>query len=472
MIRIKFLNCFWLAFSLFTLSLSSCDDNTDSLGESMMPNEDQINIGVKTYQAYSQSLLAGDSILARTSTAYLGKYTDPVYGTFESDFLAQFHCVEDFQFPEGGVDGDSAIAVELRLFYTNYFGDPNNPCHLSVYPLDSVLQEEQNYYTDINPTDFYDESLSPLASRPYTAIDQTIPDSIKTSSGYVPYLSIKLPRILGTEMIRKYYEDPANFKNAHAFINNVCKGFYIQCDQGDGTILYIQQAQLNVKFQYKVQSSSGKVDSLITVLAQFAGTQEVLQLNHFQTDKETLKELAEQDGSCTYLKTPAGIFTEVTLPIEEIATNHIAEGDTLNAVNMVFVRYHEGTNNEYNEYRMGVPQTILMVRKQDMYTFFENNSLADNETAFLATFDEDYNTYTFSNITKLIRHIIDERENSTLPVNADWNKVVLIPVKTTSDTSGSIVNIRHDLQLNSARLFGGYNGTPIDVNITYSKFKN
>ena len=87
-------NQFWiiLAMMLSTVFVA-CDDNTEGLGGSMMPDEDNISIAQQVYNATSRSLLAGDSILAKTSTAYLGRYTDPTYGTFEADFLAQFHCI-------------------------------------------------------------------------------------------------------------------------------------------------------------------------------------------------------------------------------------------------------------------------------------------------------------------------------------------------------------------------------------------
>lgn len=467
----------WTLISLLLLSTwTGCDDNTDNLGGSMMPNEDNIIINQMSYNATSRSLLAGDSILAKTSTAYLGRYTDPLYGTFEADFLTQFHCVENFGFPEEGVAGDSAVSAEIRLYLDSYFGDGNNPCHLSVYPLNKVLEEDKNYYTDINPADYYDASLEPIVTRPYTAEDQTLPDSITESDNYVPYISIMLPREFGTDIIRKYYETDASgkhigkdyFANAEAFINNVCRGIYVKCDQGDGTILYIQQAQLNIKFRYFVESQSGRKDSLITVLAQFAGTQEVIQANRFQTDKETMKKLVEEDGSCTYLKTPAGIFTEITLPLNEIATNHMEKGDTLNSAKLTLTRYNETATD--SKFKMGIPKTLLMVRKKDMYSFFEKNSIVDNKTSYLATFNPSYNTYAFNNISQLITTCVNETKQDGI-VDEDWNKVVLIPVVTTTDKSGNIVTIRHSLELSGARLMGGFNeGNDLQVRITYSQF--
>jgi len=464
--------CIILAMIL-PMAFAACDDNTEGLGGSMMPGEDNISIDQKVYNATSRSLLAGDSILAKTSTAYLGRYTDPTYGTFEADFLAQFHCVEDFQFPEGGVAGDTAVSAEVRLYVSSFFGDSISPSHLSVYPLNKVLEEDRNYYTDLNPEEYYDATQAPLASRPYTAEDKTLPDSITDANNYVSYIRVQLPRQFGTDIIRKYYDNPANFTNSETFINNVCKGMYFKCDQGDGSILYIQQAQLNISFKYFIKSSSGKVDSLVTVIAQFAGTQEVIQANRFQTDKEKLKKLVEEDGSCTYLKTPAGIFTELTLPLDEIAENHINRGDTLNSVKLTITRYNESINDsEEAAFKMGVPRTILMVRKKDMYTFFEKNQVADNKTSYLASFNSSYNTYTFNNMSQLITNCINEKNDSNGQVDEDWNKVVLIPVVTTTDNTGNVVTIRHNLNLTSARLMGGFNpSNELQVRITYSKFE-
>ena len=45
----------------------------------------------------------------------------------------------------------------------------------------------------------------------------------------------------------------------------------------------------------------------------------------------------------------------------------------------------------------------------------------------------------------------------------DWNKVVLVPVKTIKDSNKNIVNYRHDLSLNSTRLVGGEDAILIKV---------
>ena len=51
----------------------------------------------------------------------------------------------------------------------------------------------------------------------------------------------------------------------------------------------------------------------------------------------------------------------------------------------------------------------------------------------------------------------------------DWNKVVLVPVVTTTNNSGAQVSVTHDLSLNSVRLVGG--DTKIKMQVVYSKFQ-
>lgn len=53
-----------------------------------------------------------------------------------------------------------------------------------------------------------------------------------------------------------------------------------------------------------------------------------------------MKELVDKDN-CTYIKTPAGIYTEATLPVDEIYEAH--QNDTLNAATLSFTRFNEKT---------------------------------------------------------------------------------------------------------------------------------
>ena len=50
----------------------------------------------------------------------------------------------------------------------------------------------------------------------------------------------------------------------------------------------------------------------------------------------------------------------------------------------------------------------------------------------------------------------------------DWNKVVLIPVKTETDSNGNIIGIKSNLDMESACLVGG--DTPLKLQVLFTTF--
>jgi len=458
-----------LIIALFGLLFASCDSDTGTLGSSTTPTSDSLTIRTAIYKASSRSVLV-DSVLGKTSTVYFGRYTDPeTKSLFSSDFITQFNCVEGGNVfpPADSIKGDSAQRLELRLFFPSYYGAADNAMQLEVYPLERTLTEGIPYYTNLSPADYLAPDAQPIARKTYTALDYALADDILDDDDHYHNVCIPLPTRMGTDIIRDYREHPEHFDGATSFIENVCKGFYIKCTGGDGTVLCIDQVSLNVCFRM------ARTDSIYTT--QFMGSQEVLQVNSF--DNEGLEPLVA-DNTCTWLKTPAGIFTEVTLPIDEITRN---EQDTINSASIVFQKYN---SNNSDGTPLGAPTRLLLIRKSEAHDFFAQNRVPDGLTSFLHTLKKEgtstdinltkYNQYVFDNIARLIITCRNERDawkgdGNYETANPDWNKVLLIPVAITTDSNGSIVTLRHDFSLSSARLLGGID--PIEVRIITSAFK-
>ena len=459
----------YLYVGLLAALIYSCDDATTGIGDSTIAAGDSIPAGAAVYDVYTRSILA-DSVYARTSTAYLGKYTDSQFGEFSADFIAQFNCTDNYEFPE---TVQEITGIQMRMYYDKFFGDESNAMRMQIDTLDKVIPEKElsTFYTSVDPTQYYDENSKPIARKAFAATGASVNDTTivnydswgnPTSTSYY-WQDVKLPTSLGKYMYDKYKEDKNNYKNAENFIKNVLKGFYVHCTHGDGTILYFNDMQLRLNFKYFIESKSGKLDSLVNGSATFAATKEVIQANRFQ-NSDRLKELIEEKDY-TYLKTPAGIFTEVTLPIEEIHEMHMR--DTLNAASITFTRYNEKSDKKYP---MGIPQTLLMVRKCDMHHFFEKNKTFDGLTSFIAEYvgsSASANTYSFPNISSLITLCINEKKQGKN--EADWNKVVLIPVKTETDSNGTIIGLKSNLDMESACLMGGENH-PLKMQILYTTF--
>ena len=83
----------WTAIAMVAF-LSSCDDNTDTLGNSLTSDADHFEILTDTFIVSTQSFMA-DSVLSRNQYSYLGKVKDPETGTYvTSNYTTQFAVLE------------------------------------------------------------------------------------------------------------------------------------------------------------------------------------------------------------------------------------------------------------------------------------------------------------------------------------------------------------------------------------------
>lgn len=483
-----------LAVSVFV----ACDDNTDTIGSSLIGNLDKLNVQTDTFKLSSQSIIA-DSVLSRNATGYVGRVKDPQTGAYVTgDFMTQFHVLEGFTFPEkdsirslsptGEIQADSC---ELRLYYSGYYGDSLATMKMTAYEMDRPMEENNVYYSNFDPAkEGFVRSGGFSKGKVYTLYDVNVEDEVRSNSSYMENIRIKLDKPYtdkngkvysnyGSYVMQKYYENPDYFKDSYAFTHNVVPGFYFKNQGGLGSMGYISISQLNVYFKYKgwvtendtTYVNDEKVITQKEVLrtlarvASFAGTEEVLQTTNVTNDNNGVKRLAA-DNTCTYLKTPAGIFTELELPIDDILRGH--ENDSINSAKVVLTRINDDSRGEYN---LGIPQTLLLLPKSEMYSFFEQNKIADYKTSFLATYDSQYNTYTFNNIANIIRYMNSTGDRS----KESWNKVVVIPVTTTYNTTSTVqelTTVHHDMSLTSTKLVGGSanaNG-PIKLSVVYAKF--
>jgi hypothetical protein len=203
-----------------------------------------------------------------------------------------------------------------------------------------------------------------------------------------------------------------------------------------------------------------------------SSTPEVLQTTQVSNDKSALTRLAEEQN-CTYLKAPAGIFTEVTLPIDEIAESHV--NDSLLSVNMTFLRQNSDVTD--SQYLMDAPSNVMLMPTDSLKTFFEKEKSYDYKSTFIAPLAIT-NSYTFNNIGNLIT-LMRENKKKGLAADPDWlskhpnwNKVLLLPISISKASSTSSVSIvENQMGLVSTKLQGGAD-TPIDVKVVFARYNN
>lgn len=479
--------------ALAMLLTTSCDDTTNTIGQSLTDNNDLIDITTATFPIPTQSLKT-DSVLSRSTVGYLGHIVDPeTFGYISCDFMAQFHAVEDFKYPdESTIITDDhtdirADSCEIRLFYKQFYGDSLAKMKVTVHEMKIPLSEGENYYSNYDPKEkgyLRDDANALKKSKTYALANQEINDSLKSTSSYIrsiriplndPYTDVEGTTYsnYGTYLLQELFKDKDNFTNSYNFVHNICPGFYFDIEDGLGSMAYITLCQLNVYYRYTPDEGTTVRNSSLS----FSATEEVLQTTTIMNDKEIINSLAEETDH-TYLKTPAGIFTEMTLPVIDIMSDH--RSDSLSSAKVILQTIN---NKSQFDYAFEDPQTLLMVQKDSLYKFFETSSIADNKTSFLATLSN--NMYTFSNISNLITFLDDKRIEAMdhgvtdwTERHPNWNKVVLVPVTTTYVTTSSgtqrLARVLNDMSLTSTRLVGGKDNPyePIKIDVVYSRFRS
>ena len=94
--RRNFIAAFMLAACI---GMVSCDDTTDNLGGSLIDNGDKLSIKADTFNVASETMVA-DSVIARSSTGYLGRMIDPETNTsVTGNLMSQFHVLSNYEMP-------------------------------------------------------------------------------------------------------------------------------------------------------------------------------------------------------------------------------------------------------------------------------------------------------------------------------------------------------------------------------------
>lgn len=474
------------------LTFAACDDTTEGIGGSITNKIDNINISNSAFNVTTKSIVA-DSVLSRNNTGLIGKMKDPETGNYvKGDYMTQLSVLPTFsvdtldyikQANKGSIEADSCY---LLVSYNASYGDTIAPMKVTAYEMTRPMSEDKEYYSNYDA--FKERWVSENNQHWSSNYNLSNTSDVKN---FKIYLNKKYKKDgktyknYGSYIMQTYAEHPEYFKTNFKFLHNVCPGFYIKNVGGTGNMAKIWNTELI--FYWTRKKTINKDSTAVSIgYNRFDGTEEVLQLNKIENDTENLKKLASKDQEkCTYLKSPAGIFTEVTLPIEDIMKGH--EKDTLNTATISFPRLNN--ENEDNPYNFATPSTILMVQKDSLQSFFEKSKLADSRTSYTASYSSTgtyKNAYTFQNIANLVSAMYKNKGKGE-----NWNKVVLVPVNVITTTQGYttvISKINHDMSLASTRLIVGTDDPdkdyttdkktgkkvasgPIRIKVIYSKFK-
>lgn len=375
---------------------ASCVDTLDKVGFTIQPENDRVSVGTDTLKLSSRTIQV-DSVFSKTKYPILGEYIDPVFGTIRSEYVGEFYYPENQTFKDGAI----IESVRLTVSYSSIIGDSLAPMRLAVYKVNKELPKNQNY-TNFDPTTRADMS-APLGTQLFTGRNNTYrietyysantPQSVR-----VYEIHTELPKSIGQSFLDEYKKpNRGAFKNTDTF-RKFFPGLYITTNYGNSTILDVNLTSLNIFYKYlDPKGSSEKTDTIRTAEFRLNITPEVTQINHIQNNNDKL--LAPNDKG-TFVKSPAGVNTEITFPISKIYSELTTR--SLNQARFMVYAIPEASQDE--KVKLSPPDYLLLVNKDSLQNFFKNRKLYDNVTSFYAPFNRDTYSYNFGNIAAMINY--------------------------------------------------------------------
>jgi hypothetical protein len=404
--------CVSVGFSLY-----SCNDDMTNIGTSILSPSDVISVSADTFTLTAQTIRL-DSVYAKTTQCLLGQMYDPLYGNIKADFICQFYCEENFKFAQTPFE-NKIDSMELVIWYSgsSWLGDSIIPMQVSVYEVDKPLK--RNFYTNSNLENYCNMS-QPLGKKTYTAYDLSFYDTLPPGGLYYTHnIIVKLPQELGQKFYDESIREPSAFSSQASF-NQFFPGLYITTTFGSGNLIQTEgeNVYLQVFYNYMSKNSEG-VDTLIRTAEFFTNSKEVIQISRFEN--ENMDELLVPNNTHTYIKSPAGVCTRLTVPTSEIEKTVDVKKRYINDFTL---NLHYLPTEEWN-YAYTPPAYMLLIPEDSVKTFFENEKVEDNISCFLSYqqvnsvysvygYDPQSRTYNFGNISALLKDHIEKSPGEDL----------------------------------------------------------
>lgn len=415
------------------LLLVSCEDRSNTLGVGMMPDYTQFKSFDTTFDLSYRTISADmkDSGSSASGTqynrmyvssnyGYIGRIPNQEFGGIETEYLTQMYCPEGFLFRDQPVDNriDSAF---LTLYYDGYSGYGKDLVEVTAYRLDKPLPGNSKYSLE-SISDYYTRGVSEeLGRASFMAVTGT------PHEGKGTWVRVPIAREIGQDFYDKSVAGSEVFRSQAAF-DQYFPGVYFRVSAGTGSVIRVVRTALTFcyrKEQMLKRRSTGKVDSLayVPAIQELSHTNEVPQLSRFAN--MGLSELMAPGSDYAYVKSPAGVLAEITIPTREIKKklDEAPKGSVRVLASAPFAI--SGENRQLSEYQLVYPTSLVLMPRDSVAHFFESE-LTDADSPFTTYVSrqaiQGSSTYTFGNISALISKHIEKKPDEDL-------RVVVVPVQ-------------------------------------------
>lgn len=365
---------------------SSCDDDVYSVGESIQPESDKIFLGVDTLKSIKVETVKLDAIHAKSIKGVLGKYTDPIFGLIESDYMCELFPTKTASFVNeiDGIKVENLTIDSVFLWITvqKAIGDTISPAGLSVYRLNKEL--EKDIYTNVDPLEYCD--MKNVLGRGAFAISE-----MPYMDGY-HVVTVPLKKEVGEEFYDLWKQDEAIFDKADN-LRSYFPGMYVTHTFGADVLMTVDNTSLIVYYSFDgpTKDKSSNDSTYVRNVFKTGPSPEVIQIN--SVENANLDDLiTTTESPISYLKSPAGVYSKFNIPLTDLAK--IVGQDTI--INIAKMNVYGNTVKEQFS-KFDRPSDLLFINKDSVESFFSRkNNSPDNVTSFVIERNTNSNSYNFS----------------------------------------------------------------------------
>jgi len=359
-----------VAFVLL-LGLPACEDNDNTVGLAIRPDVDAIHVNADTFVLDCSSYEI-PAISAQADTMVLGEFYSPTYGTTKAELLIQLNAPDNYTFPDDSYNPQPDSLV-LLMYYNDYFGSPYSPLEFSIYEMNKKsINYAERYYSDLDPGDYCDSTIL-MGKRVMTSIDLSRRSEDKEDTASVGYVRYKFDDKQLKRFFNMVKKNPT--LSSEQFLNDF-KGLYITTRYGNSTIMYFNQITMFLYYHYTYQKAG--VDTAVSTSIIFPANHEVRQLNHFIHPNR--HEIAQSiPDSLIYIKSMAGLYPRMTLPISRIRSrilDHMDKGDVPNIsgaqIDVECIEYDD------KDVYMNPPSYLLAIDERKLDDFLKHQSVPED----------------------------------------------------------------------------------------------
>lgn len=455
----------WVGF------FSSCKNDDPSIGNNIKPEGDSIIALRDTFILPSKTFFA-DSIFLKNDTLLLGELYDKTFGTTKAELLFQVTPPVGYIFPTQNTDEIRDAAPDslvLFIYYNTWFGAGLSPMEFSLYEADKkTLNYSDSYFSNIDIKKY--ASISPetligtkvLIPQEHASTTSALTDTIKN-----PF-SIRYK--LRDEYAKKFFSLPKEAYESEEKFHEAFKGFLLTTRYGSSAILHLKQIELRLYYHYSRLYSieNQEFKDTISTWVNYSLNREARHANAIShTDRAEIRAKIESQDSAIFLKSPAGMYAEISLPIGKIAqTLRQNVGAKRLAINKAAISFEEtGENN------LPKPNYLLLIKKENLETYFQQNLVPElhDTISVIGSYNLQNQKYQFN-----FSYFVDEFLKNEEILADKTIEMVAVPIEVGAQTFGDqtfFSSVSPLFKLSGATIKSGKNKvSPLSMEIFYSGF--